>query len=278
MKGGTEVARISRGFQGRRPQVDPDRVPPGQYVTRDFPVLSAGPTPHTPLERVDLRDPGAVGQAAPGHGRSSWRCRPRRSPCDIHCVTKWSKLDTRWKGVSLDTLLERSRAEGEARARVLRRRLHDEPAARGPDRRQAWIAYEYDGEPLEPSTAARPGCSSPTSTSGRAPSGCAGSSSATTTSPASGRATATTTTATPGRSSGTGATDAVAPRRARSACTSRPSATPAPNHRAPSIDLGAAGRPPRRPARRRAPDRRGRLPGVALVLDRIGAGSTTPSS
>ena len=44
------MARISRGFQGRRPQVDAERVPPGQYVTRDFPVLSAGPTPRTPLD------------------------------------------------------------------------------------------------------------------------------------------------------------------------------------------------------------------------------------
>jgi DMSO/TMAO reductase YedYZ molybdopterin-dependent catalytic subunit len=43
---------VSRGFRGRRPDdTDPSRVPPGQYVTRDFPVLSAGPTPHTPLER-----------------------------------------------------------------------------------------------------------------------------------------------------------------------------------------------------------------------------------
>jgi hypothetical protein len=42
---------ISRGFRGRRPQVDPTRVPPAQYVTPDFPVLSASPTPRTPLDR-----------------------------------------------------------------------------------------------------------------------------------------------------------------------------------------------------------------------------------
>ena len=42
---------VSRGFRGRRREdADPSRVPPGQYVTSDFPVLSAGPTPHTPLE------------------------------------------------------------------------------------------------------------------------------------------------------------------------------------------------------------------------------------
>ena len=45
------MAPISRGFRGRsRTEAPSDRVPPGQYVTDDFPVLSAGPTPHTPLE------------------------------------------------------------------------------------------------------------------------------------------------------------------------------------------------------------------------------------
>jgi hypothetical protein len=44
---------VSRGFRGRRrePDVHASRVPPGQYVTDDFPVLSAGPTPHTPLDQ-----------------------------------------------------------------------------------------------------------------------------------------------------------------------------------------------------------------------------------
>ena len=45
---------ISRGFRGRRDEASTDRVPPGQYVTRDYPVLSAGPTPHTPLDPVGL--------------------------------------------------------------------------------------------------------------------------------------------------------------------------------------------------------------------------------
>ena len=49
--GGQMPPIISRGFRGRRGDAPPGRVPPGQYVTRDFPVLSAGPTPHTPLDR-----------------------------------------------------------------------------------------------------------------------------------------------------------------------------------------------------------------------------------
>ena len=61
---------ISRGFRGRRRgDVDPARVPPGQYVTRDFPVLSAGPTPHTPLTAWDFTIRGSVNEPLePEHG------------------------------------------------------------------------------------------------------------------------------------------------------------------------------------------------------------------
>jgi len=55
------MSLFSRGFHGRRRQdADPARVPPGQYVTRDFPVLSAGPTPHTTLEQWDFSIVGEV--------------------------------------------------------------------------------------------------------------------------------------------------------------------------------------------------------------------------
>jgi len=43
---------ISRGFRGRRPEAHTERIPPGQHLTSDFPVLSAGPTPHTDLARL----------------------------------------------------------------------------------------------------------------------------------------------------------------------------------------------------------------------------------
>src|SRR5262245_17616473 len=97
---------VSRGFRGRRQQDDESgRLPPGQYLERGFPVLSAGPTPHTPLDRWDFSIMGEV--AAPR--RWTWeefRALPHEPvTADIHCVTKWSKLDTHWEGVSLDTLL-----------------------------------------------------------------------------------------------------------------------------------------------------------------------------
>ncbi len=97
---------ISRAFRGRRNQSDASsRIPPGQYLERGFPVLSAGPTPHTSLANWDFSIVGEVDQPK----RWSWdefRALPHETITkDIHCVTKWSKLDTHWEGVSLDTLL-----------------------------------------------------------------------------------------------------------------------------------------------------------------------------
>ncbi len=97
---------ITRGFKGRRERGDPKRIPPGQYVTKDFPVLSAGPTPRTPLEEWSfaLRD-------VDGRDLASWSWNELLAlpsstvTVDIHCVTKWTKLDTRWKGVTIDDLL-----------------------------------------------------------------------------------------------------------------------------------------------------------------------------
>ena len=141
---------FSRGFRGRRVDVDPARVPPGQYVTRDFPVLSAGPTPHTPLDEWSFTINGAVEEPV------SWPWEefvalPRETvTVDIHCVTKWSKLDTTWTGVSVDTLLEGVDTDaGYVTAwcdggYTTNLPLEDLTGGR------AWIAYEYGGEPLEP--------------------------------------------------------------------------------------------------------------------------------
>jgi DMSO/TMAO reductase YedYZ molybdopterin-dependent catalytic subunit len=141
---------ISRGFRGRRPQVDATRVPPGQYVTTDFPVLSAGPTPHTPLDEWTFGITGNVDQPV----SLTWEellALPAETPTvDIHCVTKWSKFDTMWKGVSVDALL----ADVKTDAKYLSAwcdggyttNLPLEDATGG----KAWIAYEFGGEPLAP--------------------------------------------------------------------------------------------------------------------------------
>ena len=86
---------VSRGFHGRRrDDADSARVPPGQYVTTDFPVLSAGPTPHTPLEQWSFSIEGEV-DAPKSWGWDEFKALPSEEvTVDIHCVTKWSKLDT----------------------------------------------------------------------------------------------------------------------------------------------------------------------------------------
>jgi DMSO/TMAO reductase YedYZ molybdopterin-dependent catalytic subunit len=146
-----EMPPISRGFRGRRRDDAPsDRVPPGQYVTDDFPVLSAGPTPHTPLAEWDLTITGEVD----GLRRWSWdefRALPSEPvTVDIHCVTKWSKLDSEWEGVSLDTLLDGVETSAEFVVAFCdggyTTNLPLEDLTEG----KAWIAFAFDGEPLDP--------------------------------------------------------------------------------------------------------------------------------
>jgi DMSO/TMAO reductase YedYZ molybdopterin-dependent catalytic subunit len=146
-----DVMHISRGFRGRRPeQPDESRLPPGQYLVEDFPVLSAGPTPYTALEEWTLSI--VSGDAR----RKSWswtefkELPSEKINADIHCVTKWSKLDTSWEGVSIDVVLED--VEHEA-THVLAlcdgdytTNLPLEDVVDG----KAWIAFAYDGEELEP--------------------------------------------------------------------------------------------------------------------------------
>jgi len=142
---------ISRGFRGRRrPPEQADRLPPGQYLVTDFPVLSAGPTPHTPLDQWDFSISGDVEQPK----RWSWeefRALPRETITrDVHCVTRWSKLDTVWEGVSVDTLL--AQVEHDASYVVAfsdggyTTNLPLEDVTGG----KAWVADTFDGEPLEP--------------------------------------------------------------------------------------------------------------------------------
>src|SRR5262245_59376093 len=100
------MALISRGFRGHRSDVDPSRLPPGQYETREFPVLSAGPTPHTPLDQWSFQLSGEVGSERVWNWDEFTALATETVTVDIHCVTKWSKFDTTWRGVSVDQLLE----------------------------------------------------------------------------------------------------------------------------------------------------------------------------
>lgn len=146
---------VSRGFRGRRgvPEgVGRDRLPPGQYVEDGFPVLSAGPTPRIDPADYRFRVEGLVRtprewsleelKALPGstfHG-------------DISCVTKWTKLDTNFTGVSVDVLLDQAEPLEDAAFVVASSyggyttNLPIEDVRDG----RAWVVWEYEGEPLEP--------------------------------------------------------------------------------------------------------------------------------
>ena len=143
---------ISRGFHRRNAEPGQEgRVPPGQHLTSDFPVLSAGPTPHTALDRWSFSIQRRGRRAAQlDAGTSSRRCRARRITKDIHCVTKWSKLDTDWEGVSVDTLLDGVETAAEFVVAYCdggyTTNLPLEDVTGG----KAWIAFGYDGEPLAP--------------------------------------------------------------------------------------------------------------------------------
>jgi DMSO/TMAO reductase YedYZ molybdopterin-dependent catalytic subunit len=139
----------SRGFIGRR-GAPKTVLPPGQHVTEDFPVLSAGPTPHVPLEQWEF----LIDDGKDVLRRWSWRAfrelPSQHITADIHCVTTWSKLDTAWEGVSLDVLLDGiSDAASFALVRSFggyTTNLPLEDLLNG----QAWVAFNFGGEDLAP--------------------------------------------------------------------------------------------------------------------------------
>jgi DMSO/TMAO reductase YedYZ molybdopterin-dependent catalytic subunit len=141
---------VSRGFHGRRRDGDPERVPPGQYVTPDFPVLSIGPTPHTPLEDWDFQITGDLDEPR----RWSWeefRALPSEDVTrDIHCVTKWSKLDTRWQGVSLDILLDGVQTSAKHVVQFCDDGYTTNVPLEDVSNGKAWIVFGWDGVPLPP--------------------------------------------------------------------------------------------------------------------------------
>ena len=142
---------ISKGFRRREtPAAPSDRVPPGQYVTPGFPVLSAGPTPRIGLHDWRFEVTGGVDEPRSWSWKEFLALPAEEVSVDIHCVTKWSKLDTRWKGVPVATLLEGVRTSApyvmvhSYGGYTTNLPLADLAAGK------AWVAYEYDGEPLEP--------------------------------------------------------------------------------------------------------------------------------
>jgi DMSO/TMAO reductase YedYZ molybdopterin-dependent catalytic subunit len=143
------MAVISRGFGSRRRESSPD-LPPGQFLTEDFPVLSAGPTPDIDTADWEFSIVFDGGETKKWSWDDLMALPIETIDTDIHCVTRWSKLGTTWRGVSLDTLfagIDTSYAYtmihsyGGYTTNVPLEDLMDG---------KAWIAFEFDGEPLDP--------------------------------------------------------------------------------------------------------------------------------
>jgi DMSO/TMAO reductase YedYZ molybdopterin-dependent catalytic subunit len=149
----TAPTRVTRGFVGRRASPDAAvRLPPGQHLVRDFPVLSAGPTPRIRTEawRFTLK---TGPRALRSWTWAEFNALPQTDLVrDIHCVTTWSKFDTRWGGVLVDDLFEAAGLEPPT-PYVLAHSFDgystNVPVAdliHG----KAMVALRYDGKPLDP--------------------------------------------------------------------------------------------------------------------------------
>lgn len=143
---------VSRGFGGgrRAPAHLARRLPPGQYYEKGFPVLSAGPTPKVALETWRFTIEGKVASSREWSWDQVRAMEFENIQCDIHCVTKWSKLDTSFGGVSLDAFWDEVQPEGafaivrSAGGYTTNLPMEDLTG------RKAWLVWEHEGEPLSP--------------------------------------------------------------------------------------------------------------------------------
>ena len=142
------MSPISRGFHGRRREAaDSARLPPGQYLTHDFPVLSAGPTPHKALAKWTFSIEG--GREPKSWTWSEFQALPAETvTVDIHCVTRWSKLDTTWRGVSLDVLLDTVGYDHPYALAFCDGGYTTNLPVADLTGGKAWVAFSYDGGPL----------------------------------------------------------------------------------------------------------------------------------
>lgn len=128
------------------------RLPPGQSLTLKFPILHHGPTPRADLKTWTMRTFGLVEEEKVWSWEEFLKLPPKEVTCDVHCVTRWSKFDTTWEGLSFKTLAELTRVKPKAKFVIahcehgyttnvpLEVMLNDD----------VLLAYKYEGEFLEP--------------------------------------------------------------------------------------------------------------------------------
>ena len=139
--------------------VDPSRLPPGQYFTDRFPVLHAGSVPvYDDLSQWDFRVFGLVDQERTLSWEDVLALPSAEVVVDIHCVTKWSKFDTPWRGVPFDAVLDLVSVDPSATHVMWHAEygftanvpLEDVSGLDSRGQPKCLLAYEFDGKPLEP--------------------------------------------------------------------------------------------------------------------------------
>jgi DMSO/TMAO reductase YedYZ molybdopterin-dependent catalytic subunit len=139
---------ITRGFTGSGRERDP-RLPPGQTLVADWPVLSAGPTPD-----VSTEDWTFSIRTETGLTKWTWdellALGVEDVTVDIHCVTHWTKLDMDWRGVPLDAIFENVETSADYVMVHSHGGYTTNVALEDLLGGKAWIATEAEGEPLEP--------------------------------------------------------------------------------------------------------------------------------
>lgn len=139
---------ISPGFGGRRRRTPNAALPPGQYLTEDFPVLTAGTTPHIRPEHWDFTITTETGQKHTWDWAALHKLPVEKFTVDLHCVTRWSKFGTDWQGVSIDTLLAEVETEADfALAHSYGGYTTNLPLEDLTDGK-AWVAVKFSGEDL----------------------------------------------------------------------------------------------------------------------------------
>ena len=141
---------INTGFGRKREPVDPTRVPPGQFLVTDWPVLTYGPTPQVDTAKWSFKIEGLVEQEMEWNWEQMQALTQSTMNTDIHCVTRWSKLNTTWTGVSLDELFKLTKPKPEAKYVVAycdggyTTNLPLADVLNG----QAMVAFNFDNQPL----------------------------------------------------------------------------------------------------------------------------------
>ncbi len=141
---------VSRGFRGRRttPEEARRRLPPGQYAESGFPVLTAGPTPQIEAHEWGFRMDGMLGRERDWTWDEFQRLPFETVPCDIHCVTKWSKLGTSFGGVSIDILLDGVEPQGAYAMAYSYGGYTTNLPLSDLTGGKAWVVTEHEGDPL----------------------------------------------------------------------------------------------------------------------------------